>query len=584
MDTNGDKQVKNKFAIFFILIIFGFIVFVAMLLVWSNMDRDLPNFKASETKTALRGVILSQDNYTLAATKRLYEVSIDTRNLDPNKKDLFVKLYSIYSGDSEQNVRAAINKKSGSVILSYKIDSKQAEHLRSLAKTLLRLGVFKSYQNPQDGKVIFNGMDVVESGEMRIYPYKDTLEPLIGYTNKINMGRIVKREGVKGIERYYDDRLASIQDSYLVGSRDISNTIILNRNIQAKERIDGQGIQISIPLKFQKIVENTLDKYKKQLEAKEIITVVMKSDTGDILSIATSNRYDRNSVKDISLMNINAVEYTYQPGSVMKPIIYAILLRENKVNPNDVVNIYGGKYKLGQFWIKDEHVFESNWVSAENIIVYSSNIGIAQLSQRLDTLSYYKGLTDFGITQRSQIDLSYENTGYIGSLNGEVYKGNVGYGYGLHVNFMQLIKAFNVFNNDGFMVNPKIATFIIDKFGKRHEIGYDPKSSVLPENVAKTVQKTLIKAVTVGTGLKAQVDGITTGGKTGTAEIRKDGKIVGYDSSFIGFANDDKGNRYTIGVLVIEPSRNYFGAQSAAPIFRDITLSMIEEGYLKKAL
>ncbi|MDR0407923.1 MAG: penicillin-binding protein 2 [Campylobacteraceae bacterium] len=582
MDTQGDKVTKSKFAEFFVLIIFGFIVFTTMLLVWSNMDRDLPNFKASEVRTALRGVILSEDNYTLAATKRLYEISIDTRNLDPNKKELFIKLYSIYSGDSEQSVRTAIDKKNGSVVLSYRIDSKQAEHLRSLAKTLLRLGVFKSYQNPQDGKVIFNGMDVTESGEMRIYPYKDTLEPLIGYTNKVNIGRIIKREGIKGIERYYNDRLASIQDSYLVGSRDVSNTIILNRNIQAKEGIDGQGIQVSIPLKFQKAVENMLDEYKQKLGAKEIIAVVMKSDTGDILSLATSNRYDRNNVKDISLMNINAVEYTYQPGSVMKPIIYAILLREKKVEPNDIVNIYGGKYKLGQFWIKDEHTFDTNWVSAENVIVYSSNIGIAQLSQRLDTISYYKGLMDFGITQKSQIDLSYENTGYISSLNGEVYKGNVGYGYGLHVNFMQLVKAFNVFNNDGFIVNPKIAAFIIDKFGKKHEIGYDPKASVLSENIAKTIQKTLIKAVDIGTGTKAKVEGITVGGKTGTAEIRKDGKIVGYDSSFIGFTNDSQGAKYTIGVLVIEPSRSYFGSQSAAPIFKEIALRMIDEGYLKK--
>ncbi|MDR2341898.1 MAG: penicillin-binding protein 2 [Campylobacteraceae bacterium] len=583
MDMDSGKQIKNKFAVFFLLVILGFIVFIAMLLVWSNMDRDLPNFRASETKTALRGTILSEDNYTLAATKRLYEVSIDTRNLDPDKKNLFIKLYSIYSGDSEQSVKSAIEKRNGSVTLSYKIDSKQAEHLRSLAKTLLRLGVFKSYQNPQNGKVIFNGMDVKESGEMRIYPYKDALEPLIGYTNKFNTGRIIKRGGIKGIEHYYDDRLSSIQDSYLVGSRDISNTVILNRNIQAKERIDGQNIQISIPLKFQKIVENMLDSYKRKFEAKEIIAVVMKSDTGDILSLATSSRYDRNNVKDIGLMNINAVEYTYQPGSVMKPIIYAILLRENKVKPNDIVNIYDGKYKLGPFWIRDEHKFDSNWISAENAIIYSSNVGIAQLAQKLDTLSYYKGLTDFGITQKSQIDLSYEKTGYIGSLNGEVYKGTVGYGYGLHVNFMQLIKAFNVFNNDGFMVNPKIAAFIIDKLGKKHEIGYDQKIYVLPENIAKTVQSTLIKAVTTGTGLNAQVEGITIGGKTGTAEIRKNNKITGYDSSFIGFANDETGAKYTIGVLVIEPSRNYFGAQSAAPIFKNIALSMIEEGYLKKS-
>jgi cell division protein FtsI (penicillin-binding protein 3) len=422
-------------------------------------------------------------------------------------------------------------------------------------------------------------MDVTESGETRIYPYKDVLEPLLGYTNKINTGRIIRREGVKGIEKFYDDRLSSVQDSYLVGPRDISNSIILNKNSNGKEAIDGQSIQLSIPIKFQKIVEHTLDTHKERLGAKEVIAVVMKSDSGDILSLATSNRYDRTNVKDIRLMNINAVEYTYEPGSVMKPIIYAILLRDKKIEPSDVVNGHGGRYRLGTFWITDEHKFD--WLSAENVIIYSSNIGIAQLAQKLDTLSYSKGLKDFGFTQKSQIDLSQENAGYIESLNGEVYKGTVGYGYGLQVNFMQLIKAFNVFNNDGFIVAPKIASNIIDKFGKRHELGYDPKVAVISPDVARSVQRTLIKTILIGTGAKAKVEGVTVGGKTGTAEIKRGSLSVGYNSSFIGFANDNNGAKYTIGVLVIEPSRSYFGAQSAAPIFKEITQKMIEEGYLK---
>jgi cell division protein FtsI (penicillin-binding protein 3) len=589
---NSDKAQKqagkNKFAAFFIIIAIGFIFFIVTLLIWSSIDRELPNFRASEMKTAVRGSILSADDYTLAATRRVYEAIVDTRNIDPDKKELFVKLYAIYSGDNEANIRAALAKKNGSVTLSYRIDPKQAAHLKALAKTLLRLSVFKSYQDPKSGKVIFSGLDIKESGETRVYPYRDLFEPVLGYTNKNSDGRVIKREGIKGVERYYDDRLSSVQDSYIAGSRDISNAIILNRNSIGKEGIDGQSIQLSIPVKLQKIIENRLDAYKNRLEAKEIIAVVMKSETGDILSLATSNRYDRDKVKDkdIGLMNINAVEYAYQPGSVMKPIIYAILLKEGKIDPNELVNGHGGKYKLGTFWITDEH--KLNWTTAENAIVYSSNIGMAQLAQKLDTLSYSRGLKDFGFTQKSQIDLAQENIGYIESLNGEVYKATVGYGYGLQVNFMQLIKAFNVFNNDGFMVNPKIAAYIIDKFGKRHEIGYDTKVAVLDQKTAQSVQNTLIKAVLVGTGGKAKVEGVTIGGKTGTAEIKKGGEIVGYDSSFIGFANDENGSKYTIGVLVIGASRNhfrtYFGSQSAAPIFKEITTAMIEEGYLKSTL
>ncbi|MDR3346365.1 MAG: penicillin-binding protein 2, partial [Campylobacteraceae bacterium] len=88
-NNDNSQNNKNKFIRLFMLIMLGFIIFIAMLFIWSNIDRDLPNFRASETRTAVRGLILSADEYTLAATKRVYEVSIDTRSLDPNKKELF---------------------------------------------------------------------------------------------------------------------------------------------------------------------------------------------------------------------------------------------------------------------------------------------------------------------------------------------------------------------------------------------------------------------------------------------------------------------------------------------------------------
>ncbi len=447
MSENYKQQMKSKFTVFFLLVVSGFIIFISILLYWTKIDRNLPKFVTSDTNYAIRGNIISADGYVLATSQKLYKVMVDTRNISPEKKELFINLYSIYSGDSKEKVKKIIESKQGNVVLSYRISSKTAEHLQVLAKRFVKLGVFISYKDPATENAFLRGMSIVESGEVRSYPYKDALSPIIGYMRKEEINSFTRVKGVKGIERYYEDRLGPIQDSYLIGNRDISGAIILNGDSKAKQRIDGQSIELSIPIKLQKSVEKILDVAKADLQAKEVIAIIMKSDTGEILTFATSNRYDINVIKkeDYPSLNINAAEYTYEPGSVMKPIVYAILLRENKIDPKELVHGHGGVYKIGKYTIKDE--IKKDWMMAEDVLTFSSNIGISQLAQRLDGMSYYKGLVDFGLGRQTEIDLSRESAGSIRdaqNLNSEVYKATLSYGYGLNVNFLQLIQAFKL--------------------------------------------------------------------------------------------------------------------------------------------
>ncbi len=52
--------------------------------------------------------------------------------------------------------------------------------------------------------------------------------------------------------------------------------------------------------------------------------------------------------------------------------------------------------------------------------------------------------------------------------------------------------------------------------------------------------------------------------------VAENGRYIDkYHSSFFGFANDADGHRYTIGVLVIKPSRYYFASQTAVPTFEE---------------
>ena len=146
---------------------------------------------------------------------------------------------------------------------------------------------------------------------------------------------------------------------------------------------------------------------------------------------------------------------------------------------------------------------------------------------------------------------------------------------------IQLVKAYNVFNNQGQLINPVLTDVIIKSDQTKLPALQEPPFELLTPAVAERMKRILIKTAVEGTGKQALVKGIEVGGKTGTAQISVKGHYKQrYNTSFIGFANDDK-HHYTIGVTVVRPKFAYrFAAQSAAPVFRKSVEIMIQEGFL----
>ena len=583
MEHSDTKKIKILFL--FVVVLLGFLIFLGTLFYWATIDRRLPRLEHREVNHAIRGNIISADGFKIASSQKLYKAIVDTRNIDPQKFELFVNLYTLYSGDDPKTIEETIRSNVGSTVLSYSINSKSAKYLQELSRKLYKLGVFKTYEDPNTGVAFLHGLSVIESGEDRLYPSIDSMTPVLGYVKKIEQKNITKTAGVKGIERFYEDKLSSVQDSLVIGSRDISNAIILDGNSVTTQRFDGYDVHLSIPLKLQKIIENTLDQHQKALDAKEVLAVVLNSETGEVLTLATSNRFNPDNIlkKDYGALNVTAIEYIYEPGSVMKSITFALLLKANKINPYDIINVYGGRFQLGKKVITDTH--KADKLSAEDIIVYSSNVGIAQIAQKLDPVEFYQGLKDFGFSLPSGVDLPFENTGVIPALNkfnSPIYKATVGYGYGMNATFMQVIKAYNVFNNNGRIISPILVKKLVSPTGQDIFPQRDPGPQIIPVSVAKRMQKILMKVVQQGTGTGAHVAGLEIGGKTGTAHIAEDGQYVRvYNSSFFGFAND-KTNKYTIGILVREAKKKYayFAAQSAVPVFKEVVEKLVENGYL----
>ena len=360
--------------------------------------------------------------------------------------------------------------------------------------------------------------------------------------------------------------------------------IILNKESFSKPNINGLDVKLNIPVGLQIRIERMLDSMKEELEAKQIMMAIMNSKNGKIIALASSNRYLPKDIKrsDYPSLNSAMTEYSFEPGSVIKTITFSLLLDKNLINPYDLVNGHNGRFQIGRKVITDEHKFD--WLSAENVIVHSSNIGIAQLAQKLNGSEFHEGLKNFGFSQKSTPDLIYEKEGSIPSstrLNNEIYKATCSYGYGMQANLMQLIRAYSAFNNNGRIITPKIVSNFIDARGNNIPIENEEQIQVIKSSTANRVQKILIKTVNEGTGIKTRTPGLVIGGKTGTAHIVEEGKYVNrYNTAFLGFANDLQ-NKYTMGVIVIQPKSSQFAAQTAVPVFKNAIDIMVEEDYLK---
>lgn len=573
---------SKKILALFLVLMFGFVIFLAVMLYTALHDRNIPSIYSEDSSKAQRGSIISADGYHIATTQKLYKAVVNTRNIDPNKLELFIQLFSIYSGMDPEEIRERLNTRKGTVTLSYHINPKEAMYLKTLAFELRRLGVFVEYETPS-GDRILQGLSILESGEARVYPYTTLLTPLLGYPRKMEENGYTRIYGIKGLEKFFDEELNPQQNKTQKALRDVNGYLILNKQSDFKRQINGLTVKLNIPIMLQSRIEIITDQHKEKLKADEIIATVMDSKSGKIIALASSNRFDPNHIRtqDYPSLNINAIEYSYEPGSVIKPIIFSLLLDRGLINPYDMVNGHNGRFTMGTKTIVDEHPF--SMISAEDVLVYSSNIGIAQLGQKLNGKEFTEGLERFGFTHFSGIDLPYEKRGSIPSsaqLNNYLYKAITSYGYGMRANPMQLVKAFNVFNNGGKLVNPMVVEALYDDNGRTIPMQMQAPIQVISPATAERMKQILIKTVNVGTGTIAKTPGLEVGGKTGTAHIAKNGGYSNsYHTSFIGFANDGKHN-YTIGITVINPRTVYFASITAVPVFKAIIDLMVEEKYL----
>lgn len=516
--------------------------------------------------TARRGTITDRNNNVLALSATSYMVCADPRLVeDP---ELFVKKLSevLPLGESAKT-RLKDNTK-GSVILKRQVTRDVVDAIRKL----------KQEADPKAGLAAIT----FDEDSRRWYPYGQTLAQVLGLTNVDSLGQ-------SGLETQYESVLAGVEGSYL-RQVDARNRVLAGSESWYVPSQQGDTLKLTIDATIQQIAEKAMRECLEVNQAESVTCLISDVRTGAILAMCMKPDYDPNEPprEDVSalteLMRITAISDVYEPGSTFKILTAAAALDSGVTSPED------------QFYCSAKVTVDGDtircWGAAHGAetmaegLMNSCNPVFVELALRMGTDNFYRYLTAFGLGKRTGIDLPGESAGIlIGSRYVKtVDLARIGFGQSVAVTPVQLMMAANAAINGGKLMKPYLVSEIQSTSGEVLQ-RYNPTvvaSPIRPET-SETLRGLLERVVSEGGGKNARIAGYRIGGKTGTAQVYKEGRIVRdvHIGSFYGFAPADDP---LISILVIVNEAHVpvdYGGTTAAPFAKQVLGDVLQYMQIK---
>jgi stage V sporulation protein D (sporulation-specific penicillin-binding protein) len=393
----------------------------------------------------------------------------------------------------------------------------------------------------------------------RVYPGGPLGAALLGYTN-------IDGQGIEGLELAYN-RLLGGRDGHIQADVDARQAPIPGTERQVVPPIDGKPLKLTVDATIQQFSEQELQKAVDLYHPEGACAIVMDVQTGEILALANEPGYDPNNPGSVPAdrRRCRAITDTYEPGSIFKVITGSAALEEHTRT-----DAYcSGAMVIGNHTIHEAHGRAHGRVDLGRIIEQSCNIGAGTLAQRLGAEVLYRHVAQFGFLEKTGIELAGETRGGTSKWQDwkEIRTVNVGFGQGITVTAMQMIRAYAAIANDGLLLRPHIIASI---GGKPFEGKTDTRRVMTPDN-AREMRHCMERVVNNGTGKAAKIAHYTAAGKTGTAQIAQGGRYLSgaYVASFVGFLPAAQ-PRLAILVAVRHPIGQQYGGVVAAPVFREI--------------
>ncbi|MBZ0264715.1 PASTA domain-containing protein [bacterium] len=537
------------------LVIASYVMFRLVTLQIINHEEYASNAEnqvlGTESIPAARGTIRDVNGKILAVTlSNCFEVTAHPNLIKEDEKSEFIDTLSTVLRISKQELRKRLNQHPKFVY----IDKSLRVDLES--DSLLR-GLEKKYSPALALRQVFD----------RDYPNGRIAAQITGFAN-------YEGEGITGIEGVFNDVLMGIPGEEVVVKDALGYEIDLP-DLPKRPALPGGKISLTIDVDVQAIVEEELARGVEESASVGGMAIITEPRTGAILSMCSFPYYDP---KDYGKYSTKArknrvVTDAFEAGSVLKIVPFAALLQTKRISVYDLVFCENGRWKIADRFIRDSSPHA--YLTARDVLVFSSNIGTAKLTENLSNKELFTWMRSFGFNAETGVPQYGEAEGLL--LNPSdwslVTKANLSMGHAISVSTLQIAMAYGAVANGGDLMEPLLVKEIVSPQGDVQEFKPQRVRNCMQPSTARALRMLLTEAVDRGTGTRAKIENVSVAGKTGTAQLvnlKKGGYYQDrYVSSFAGFLPADQPE--LLGVIVLEdPQNQYYGGTVAAPVFNRI--------------
>ncbi|ONI45320.1 hypothetical protein AN641_00605 [Candidatus Epulonipiscioides gigas] len=533
----------NRILIFILVYVSSIVILIGKMvyiLINDNKEYELIVLEALGTKDVvikpLRGSILDKNHKTLASSQITYDIILDPKTLlQELSKD--ARMYTI------TNLAKFFNKPEKEILDI--INNNPNTHYRVFEKHI------SIDQRDELLKLNLSGVAYIQSFS-RTYPKGDFASALIGYYNN-ETGRF-------GVEQFYNKQLKGEEGRIFTSIT--SGELFTKKNMPV---INGASLVLTLDEVIQQTVEQVMDDYVKKAKPVAASAIIMNPNTGAIYSMYSYPSFNPNTYgnltqelgattwdsmspeqKAIALYtaweNYN-IYNRYEPGSTFKPLMVAAAIDMGYLDPENFRANCTGSIKVDGVIVKCWYGPGHGIQTVEQVLANSCNPGVIEIAEMVPNDVFHKYMLEFGLLEKTGIDLAGEQVGIIHSLEGfgPIQKATSSMGQTFMLTPIQLLTGFASVINGGYLIEPYVVSHIIDEsqsiiYSKIPKI----KRQVISSETSKILAQYLEAVVLTGTGGFAAVPGYRIGGKTGTAEkgYPRDGSTE--ILSFVGYTPIDK--------------------------------------------
>ena len=518
---------------------------------------------------AARGRIIDATGKILATNKSVCTMSVSHSQIDEPEKVIAALQKEL--GLTEEEVRKRVEKVSSIERVKTNVDKETGDRIRAYGLSGIK----------------------VDEDYKRYYPLDTMASTVLGFTGADN-------QGILGLEVKYDSYLQGTSGKILTLT-DARGIEIENAGETRLEPVNGYDLYISMDSNIQQYCEQAAEKAYIKKQADEVSVIVMNPQNGEIMAMVNYPDFNLNEPftlieemgadgtesadKKQELLNRMwrnpCISDTYEPGSTFKIITAAAALEEGVVSLTD--QFYCPGYKL----VEDRRIrcAKTSGHGAETFetgIMNSCNPVFIELGERLGVENYYKYFKQFGLTQKTGIDLPGEAATIMHKQEnvGPVELATISFGQSFQITPIQLVTTVSSIINGGTRITPHFGVEVRETDGTLVEtFSYDKREEICSGETSETMQYLLEKVVSEGGGKNAKIEGYAIGGKTATSQTlpRSEHRYI---SSFLGFAPADDPKVLVIAIIN-NPKGTYYGGLIAAPVVKEIMENILP--YLDKS-